>query len=93
MMIVVESRQQAAPRSRRKSGAEGPAAAAVFTLVECPELTKGTRYRLVRIAPETGETVLAEERARNDAPSLNLARIRHLGASMGATHVAVLGRR
>ncbi len=59
---------------------------AMFSLVGCPATTSAV-YILVRHQPDDSRLVLAVRRTRSRHPSLNLARIRHLGAILGANEV------
>lgn len=63
---------------------------ASYSLIECPEIALNTRYRLLKAVPGEGDEVLLEERAAHSAPSLNLARIRHVGACLGASRVEIV---
>jgi|SRR4051812_45424930 hypothetical protein len=64
----------------------------VHPLVWCPPLPKGTRYVLVQRTWPGQRTVLATGRARSRHESLNLARVRHTGATLGANEVHILAR-
>lgn len=65
----------------------------VYGLIECPVVPK-TNYALVRRAADGSETILRVGRASHDAPTLNLAQIRHEGALLGANevHLYILAR-
>lgn len=60
-----------------------------FPLITCPPVRRGN-YVLARREKDGTATVLFLGRSVNDSASLNLARIRHLGALMGANEVHVL---
>lgn len=60
----------------------------VFSLIGCPELPKAV-YVLMRSDGSGRHTVLRIGRTEHDAPSLNLAEIRHRGAKLGANEVHV----
>jgi hypothetical protein len=59
----------------------------VFNLVECPRLPPCV-YLLARRS-EDGRTILRIDQASAEAPSLNLAEVRHRGARLGANEVHV----
>jgi hypothetical protein len=61
----------------------------VFGLVECPPLADAT-YVLVRNDAALGAEAVHIGVAANRAPTLNLARIRHRAAQLGAHEVHVL---
>lgn len=61
----------------------------VFPLVGCPAIKSGS-YILVHRDADGLRQVLAIERTRSTVPSLNLARIRHYGATLGANEVHLL---
>ena len=63
--------------------------AAVYSLILCPQISQGTRYKFVRIVNDTRVTV-AIGRARSRHKSLNLAEIRQLGAQLEIDEVHVL---
>ena len=60
----------------------------VYSLIDCPAVP-AANYLLVRRDASGICHALAVGRVSEEAPSLNLARIRQLGASMGATEVHV----
>jgi hypothetical protein len=60
----------------------------VFSLIGCPELPRAN-YLLVRHHDGGQRTILRIGRTEHDAPSLNLAEIRHRGARLGANEVHV----
>ncbi|HKZ96014.1 MAG TPA: hypothetical protein VJ045_03435 [Hyphomicrobiaceae bacterium] len=60
----------------------------VYCLIECPALPAGN-YVLVRRDECGRRTALAIGRVMNEAPSLNLAKIRQHGAALGANEVHV----
>jgi len=60
----------------------------VYSLIECPELPR-SNYVLVRRGSDGLARVLRIARATHEAPSLNLAEIRHRGAKAGANEVHV----
>lgn len=64
----------------------------VYSLLECPE-PPAANYVLARRSPSGHRQALRIGRVENDAISLNLAEIRHLGALLGANevHVHLLG--
>jgi hypothetical protein len=63
---------------------------AVYGLIDCPPLSRST-YLLVRRDAGGSRTVLHIGHADDDAPTLNLARIRQRGATLGANEVHVYG--
>lgn len=60
----------------------------VHTLIGCPEVTQ-SNYLLVRNTADGNRIVLAAGYASSEAPSLNLAEIRQMGATLGANEVHV----
>ena len=60
----------------------------VHALIECPPLPRAV-YLLVRREKNGACTVLHIASSHSDAPTLNLARIRHRGATLGANEVHV----
>lgn len=61
----------------------------IHTLIGCPPIPFGARYKLV--GKRNGKsTTIGIGRAQSKAPSLNLANIRRRGAKMGATEVHVI---
>lgn len=60
----------------------------VYGLLDCPELSSGT-YVLARRDEAGRREALAVGRLAHTAPSLNLAEIRHRGATLGANEVHV----
>jgi len=60
----------------------------VYSLVGCPPLPQAC-YMLVRRDPKGARTVLRIALGRDDAPTLNLARVRQRGAELGANEVHV----
>jgi len=60
----------------------------VYSLIECPPVPKAT-YLLVRRKDNGSRQVLHIGSGESTAPTLNLARIRQLGASLGANEVHV----
>lgn len=60
----------------------------VYSLIDCPA-TPAANYVLVRRDASGVCHALAVGRVSEEAPSLNLARIRQLGATLGATEVHV----
>jgi hypothetical protein len=62
----------------------------VHPLVLCPPLVRGTRYLLVIRRHAGQRQVVASGRAQSPHPMLNLARVRHTAACLGATEVHVL---
>jgi hypothetical protein len=60
----------------------------VFSLIGCPELPSAV-YTLLHRDERGQSRVLRVGRAEHDAPSLNLAEIRHRGAQLGANEVHV----
>ncbi|MEQ8823119.1 MAG: hypothetical protein RIC14_01960 [Filomicrobium sp.] len=60
----------------------------VHTLIGCPEVMQ-SNYLLVRNTADGNRIVLAAGYANSDAPSLNLAEIRQIGATLGANEVHV----
>ena len=66
----------------------------IYGLIDCPEIPNANIV-LVRRDPETGvREALHIGQVEHDAPSLNLAEIRHRGATLGANevHVHLLGK-
>ena len=57
-------------------------------LIDCPEVDNCT-VLLVRVAADGRREVAHVGRLEHDAPSLNLAEIRHIGATLGAGEVYV----
>lgn len=70
----------------------GLGAGGKFSLITCPPVARGN-FVLARRDEDGTATVLHLGRSVNDSASLNLARIRHLGALMGANEVHVLAAR
>lgn len=60
----------------------------IYSLIECPTVP-ASNYVLVHRDAQGNRTALSFGRALHNAPSLNLAEIRHLGASLGANEVHV----
>lgn len=60
----------------------------VFWLLECPEIS-AANYVLVRRSDDGTIAACRVGRVDQEAPSLNLAEIRHKGASFGATEVHI----
>jgi hypothetical protein len=60
----------------------------VFRLIDCPEIENAT-YVLVRRGADGSRQALRIDRTTSDAPSLNLAEIRHHAALLGANEVHV----
>jgi hypothetical protein len=60
----------------------------VFSLIGCPELPSAV-YMLMHTDANGVRTLLRVGRTEHDAPSLNLAEIRHRGAQLGANEVHV----
>jgi hypothetical protein len=60
----------------------------VFSLIGCPELPPAV-YALFHCDSNGKRTILRVARIEHDAPSLNLAEIRHRGAQLGANEVHV----
>src|SRR5262245_63504124 len=60
----------------------------VFSLIECPELPPAN-YVLVKRDGRGRRKILRIGRTDHDAPSLNLAELRHRGAKLGANEVHV----
>jgi hypothetical protein len=60
----------------------------VYTLIECPVLPPAN-YMLVRADAGGRRCILRTGRLEHEAPSLNLAEIRHRGAQLGANEVHV----
>lgn len=60
----------------------------VYSLLECPALPHAT-YLLARHDAGGNRTVLHVGHAHDDAPTLNLARVRQRGAQLGANEVHV----
>ena len=62
----------------------------IHPLVLCPPIAKGKRYLLVERKWWGQRDVLKIGRARSPHESVNLARVRHTAARLGATEVHVL---
>src|ERR1700719_3584470 len=62
----------------------------VHPLVLCPPIAKGKRYLLVERRWWGQRDVLKIGRARSPHESVNLARVRHAAARLGATEVHIL---
>jgi hypothetical protein len=62
----------------------------VHPLVLCPPIAKGKRYLLVERSWWGQRDVLKIARARSPHESVNLARVRHTAARLGATEVHIL---
>jgi hypothetical protein len=62
----------------------------IHLLVLCPPIAKGARYLLVERKWWGQRDVLKVGRARSPHGSLNLARVRHTAARLGATEVHIL---
>ena len=62
----------------------------VHPLVLCPPIAKGKRYLLVERTWWGQRDVLKIGQARSPHESVNLARVRHTAARLGATEVHVL---
>ena len=62
----------------------------VHPLVLCPPIAKGKRYLLVERRWWGQRDVLKIGRARSPHESVNLARVRHTAARLGATEVHIL---
>lgn len=60
----------------------------VYSLLDCPELPKST-FILVRREEDGTRRPLSIGQTVEDAGSLNLARLRHLGARLGANEVHI----
>ena len=60
----------------------------IYSLIDCPAIP-AANYVLVRRAADGTCTALAVGRVAEEAASLNLARIRQLGATLGANEVHI----
>ncbi len=60
----------------------------IYSLFDCPEIPAGN-YILVRREGRSRRRVLAVGRVDSEAPSLNLAQLRHEAANLGANEVHV----
>lgn len=60
----------------------------VFSLIDCPEMAKAN-YILVHRGPGGARRALAVGQTVADAASLNLARLRHQGARLGANEIHI----
>lgn len=58
----------------------------VYRLIDVPEVQSGV-YVLVGLTPSGRRLILEVGQVDNEAPSLNLAHLRHRGASLGAKEV------
>lgn len=90
-----ESRPRFKPRASAppacSCAAEKTGASAAFSisLLRCPEVCPGTQYELIR-RDEAGAVVLRYAGVLTSPhPSLNLAKLRHRGARLGASEVAL----
>jgi len=65
----------------------------VYGLLDCPALPKAN-YSLVRRSADGRQTILKIGRTSEEAATLNLAKIRHEGAVLGANevHIHVMAR-
>lgn len=61
---------------------------ATFSLIMCPPMPRGT-YILLNAGSDGQRQILAIGRVPFDAPTLNLALIRQLGAELGALEVRI----
>jgi hypothetical protein len=61
----------------------------VYTLIGCPDLP-AVNYLMVRRHPDGSQQVLRIDHTTEACPSLNLARIRHVAARLGANEIHVL---
>ncbi len=64
----------------------------IHPLLYCPPLAKGVRYVLVIRKPWGQRIALSRRTATSQHGSINLARIRQEGATLGANEVHVLAR-
>lgn len=62
----------------------------VYSLVGCPEFRHGSYLLVASSSDGASKKVLTSGRSRPQAPSLNLAEVRRLGASIAATEVHML---
>lgn len=86
---VVGETPETAPRFLFWTGASGKRYVhTVYSLIDCPEVPAGNVV-FVRRDENGGRAVLAIGRTAHDAPSLNLAEIRHRGATLGANEIHV----
>jgi hypothetical protein len=82
-------REQVATRQQSWRGASGRGYThSVYSLIECPPLPKAT-FILVRSGPGGWRKPLHVGLAGDGSTTLNLARIRHRGAQLGANEVHV----
>lgn len=65
--------------------------AAVYSLILCPPISQGTRYKFVRIVNDE-RVIVGIGRAQSPHTSLNLAEIRQRGAQLGIDEVHVLSK-
>jgi hypothetical protein len=65
----------------------------VYSLVECPALPVAN-YVLTRRSADGRRSIVKVGRTSSDVPTLNLAKIRHEGAQLGANevHIHVMAR-
>ena len=61
----------------------------IYSLIECPTVAFGTRYKFVRVVKGVRSTV-AIGRAQSKYGSLNLANIRRRGARLGIQDVHLI---
>lgn len=59
-------------------------------LIWCPEVPRGTRFALIRKDNNGGAEKLEDGVLVDEAPSLNLARLRQRGAQLGANEVVLI---
>lgn len=78
------------PSARVGANAGVEADAYTFPLVFCPEMPCGTRYELIRKNADGALTVMYCGVLTDPAPSLNLAKVRHRGARLGASEVVLV---
>jgi hypothetical protein len=64
--------------------------AIAYPLESCPQLPRGTRYRLIGRDHRNSPTVVAAGVALNSHALMNIAFVRQRGAKLGATEVLVL---
>lgn len=61
----------------------------IHTLIGCPSVEFGTRYKFVRVV-KGQRTTIAIGRAQTCHPSLNLANIRRRGARLGVQEIHLI---
>lgn len=84
LRAALDQRRSSSDNDNVHGGATGK-----FSLIACPPMGPGN-YVLVRRDADGTAKILHLGRSANSSPSLNLARIRNVGALMGANEVHIL---